>query len=134
MVKERQVTIGQFVRPNAPLMTLVKLDPIRLRLEVPERMAPWIRNGQIAEIGVEAFEGRKFQGKVWRIAPVVDQTKRTFVVEALIANPKGELRSRSVCPGSGSYRQIGADRGGSFPRGELCFGIEQSVCGGARLD
>lgn len=95
MVKDRQVTIGQFVRPNAPLMTLVKLDPIRLRLEVPERMAPWIRNGQIAEIGVEAFEGRKFQGKVWRIAPVVDQTKRTFVVEALIANPKGELKAGS---------------------------------------
>ena len=44
-VKERQVTLGQYVRPNTPLFTLVKTDPIRLRLEVPERMAPWIKNG-----------------------------------------------------------------------------------------
>ena len=49
-VKERQVTPGQYVRPNTPLFTLVKTDPIRLRLEVPERMAPWIKTGQIAEV------------------------------------------------------------------------------------
>ncbi|MBL8230066.1 MAG: efflux RND transporter periplasmic adaptor subunit [Bryobacterales bacterium] len=94
-VKERQVAVGQYVRPNAPLFTLVKTDPIRLRLEVPERMAPWIKNGQVAEVGVEAFAGRKFSGKIWRIAPTVDQTKRTFVVEALIANPAGELKAGS---------------------------------------
>ena len=44
-VKERQVTPGQYVRANTPLFTLVKTDPIRLRLEIPERMAPWIKNG-----------------------------------------------------------------------------------------
>ena len=43
-VKDRQVSVGQYVRPNAPLFTLVKPDPIRLRLEVPERMAPWVKN------------------------------------------------------------------------------------------
>lgn len=94
-IKERQVAVGQYVRPNAPLFTLVKTDPIRLRLEVPERMAPWIKNGQVAEVGVEAFADRKFTGKIWRIAPTVDQTKRTFVVEALIANPAGELKAGS---------------------------------------
>ena len=45
-VKERQVTPGQVVRANTPLYTIVKIDPIRLRLEVPERLAPWIRNGK----------------------------------------------------------------------------------------
>ena len=94
-IKDRQVTVGQFVRPNTPLFTLVKIDPIRLRIEVPERMAPWIKVGQMAEISVEAFEGRNFDGKVWRISPTVDQTKRTFVVEALIQNPKNELKPGS---------------------------------------
>ncbi len=94
-VKDRQVTVGLYVRPNTPLLTLVKTDPIRLRLDVPERMAPWIREGQIAEIGVEAFQDRKFQGKVSRISPTVDQSKRTFVVEALIANPSGALKAGS---------------------------------------
>lgn len=108
LVKERQVTVGLYVRPNAPLMTLVKTDPIRLRLEIPERMAPWIRNGQIADVGVEAYEKRRFTGKVWRISPTVDQSKRTFVVEALIANPRGELKpgsyARAVLPTDKSDR------------------------------
>jgi RND family efflux transporter MFP subunit len=99
-VKERTITPGAFVRPNTPLFTLVKTDPLRLRLEVPERMAPWIRVGQMAEVSVEAFENRKFDGKVWRISPTVDQTKRTFVVEALIANPAAELKPGSYARAS----------------------------------
>jgi RND family efflux transporter MFP subunit len=44
---------------------------------------------------MEAFGDRKFQGKVWRISPTVDQSKRTFIVEALINNPAGELKPGS---------------------------------------
>ena len=99
-VKERTITPGTFVRPNTPLFTLVKTDPVRLRLEVPERMAPWIRVGQMAEVFVEAFENRKFDGKVWRISPTVEQTKRTFVVEALISNPRAELKPGSYARAS----------------------------------
>ena len=94
-VKERQVTVGQYVRPNTPLFILVKTDPIRLRIEVPERMAPWVREGQLAEVSVEAYPKRTFTGKVWRISPTVDQSKRTFIVEALIQNPAGELKPGS---------------------------------------
>ncbi|MFN0100534.1 MAG: efflux RND transporter periplasmic adaptor subunit [Bryobacteraceae bacterium] len=94
-VKERQVTVGQFLRANTPLFVLVKTDPIRLRVEIPERMAPWIKINQQVDISVEAFQGRKFQGKIWRISPTVDQNKRTFVAEVLVANEAGELKSGS---------------------------------------
>lgn len=104
-VKERQVSVGLYVRPNTPLLTLVKTDPIRLRLEVPERMAPWVKEGQMAEISLEAFEDRKFQGKLWRISPTVDQSKRTFVVEALIANPNAALK-----PGSYARARVPTNR------------------------
>ncbi len=104
-VKERQVSAGLFVRPNTPLLTLVKIDPIRLRLEVPERMAPWIKNGQMAQVGIEAFADRKFEGKIWRISPTVDQTKRSFVVEVLIDNPGGNLK-----PGSYARARVATDR------------------------
>jgi RND family efflux transporter MFP subunit len=104
-VKDRQVTAGQFVRLNTPLFTLVKIDPIRLRIEVPERMAPWVKVGQMAEVIVEAFQDRKFEAKVWRISPTVDQTKRTFVVEALIQNPKNELK-----PGSYARARLVTDK------------------------
>jgi RND family efflux transporter MFP subunit len=99
-VKERQVTPGQVVRANVPLYTIVKTDPIRLRLEIPERLAPWIKNGQMAEVTLEAYEDKKFQGRVWRISPTVDQSKRTFIVEALIDNPSGELKPGSYARAS----------------------------------
>jgi RND family efflux transporter MFP subunit len=94
-VKERVVTLGQYVRTNTPLLTLVKINPVRLRLEVPERMAPWIAVGQRVDVWVDAFGERKFTGKLWRIAPTVEQSKRTFVAEALIDNPAGELKAGS---------------------------------------
>lgn len=99
-VKDRQVTPGLYVRPNTPLFTIVKIDPIRLRLEIPERMAPWIKGGQTAAVTMEAFENRQFQGKIWRISPTVDQSKRTFVVEALIDNASGELKPGSYARAS----------------------------------
>ncbi len=104
-VKERQAVAGAYVRANSPLFTLVKIDPIRLRIEVPERMSPWVRPGQEVEVTVEAFADRKFTGKVWRISPTVDQTKRTFVVEALIQNPRNELK-----PGSYARARIQTEK------------------------
>lgn len=93
-VKERTVTVGQYVRVNTPLITLVKIDPIRLRLEIPERMATFVKEGQNVEVTLEAFP-ETFQGKIWRISPTVDQNKRTFVVEALIQNGSGKLKPGS---------------------------------------
>lgn len=104
-VKDRQAVVGAYVRANSPLFTLVKIDPIRLRVEVPERMAPWVKLGQRAEVIIEAFEGRKFEGKVSRISPTVDQTKRTFVVEALIQNANHELK-----PGSYARARLDTDK------------------------
>jgi RND family efflux transporter MFP subunit len=104
-LKDRQVNVGVYVRPNTPLLTIVKTDPLRLRLEIPERMAPWIRNDQKVELSVEAFPERSFTGRIWRISPAVDQSKRTFIVEALINNAKGELK-----PGGYAHARIPTDR------------------------
>jgi RND family efflux transporter MFP subunit len=104
-VKDRQVNVGVYVRPNTPLLTIVKIDPLRLRLEVPERMAPWIKNEQKVGVSVEAFPERTFTGRVWRISPTVDQSKRTFIVEALIDNGKSELK-----PGGYAHARVPTDR------------------------
>ena len=105
LVKERMVTVGQFTRANTPLLTLVKTDPIRLRVEIPEKMGPWVKPGQIAEILVEAYADRKFSGKIWRVSPTVDAAKRTFVVEALVPNPNNQLK-----PGSYAKARVPTDK------------------------
>jgi RND family efflux transporter MFP subunit len=59
----------------------------------------------VAEVSLEAFEGKIFLGKVWRISPTVDQSKRTFVVEALIDNPNAALK-----PGSYARAKLPTDK------------------------
>ena len=84
---------------------LVKIDPIRMRIEAPERMAPWVKTDQFADVSLEAFPNRTFRGKIWRISPTVEQSKRTFIVEALIENPNALLK-----PGSYAKARIHTDK------------------------
>ena len=91
-IRERQVEVGQYVKPQTPLFELVNIDQLRLRAEVPEKMSSWVKVGNTVEVRVEAHPGRVFTGKVSRISPAVDKEKRTFVIEALIPNGEGALR------------------------------------------
>lgn len=91
-VKERNVTAGQYLKVQTPLITIVNVDPIRVRLKIPEKMAGWIPVGQEVTVSVEAYPDRTFTGKIWRINPAVDQQTRTLDAEALVDNRQGLLK------------------------------------------
>lgn len=91
-VKERDVTVGQYLKVQTPVMSIVNADPVRVRLKVPEKMAAWVAVGQSATVDVEAYPQRAFTGKIWRINPSVDPQTRTFDAEALIENHEGLLK------------------------------------------
>ncbi|HJQ23267.1 MAG TPA: efflux RND transporter periplasmic adaptor subunit [Blastocatellia bacterium] len=91
-VKERSVTQGQYLKVQTPVMVIVNVDPLRVRLKVPEKMAAWVHEGQEVTVTVEAYADRIFKGKVTRINPSVDQQTRAFEVEALIENHENALK------------------------------------------
>jgi multidrug efflux pump subunit AcrA (membrane-fusion protein) len=91
-VKERSVTQGQYLKVQTPVMIIVNIDPLRVRLKVPEKLAAWVREGQEVTVAVEAYADRSFKGKVTRINPSVDQQTRSFEVEALIENHDNALK------------------------------------------
>ncbi|HEU4389802.1 MAG TPA: efflux RND transporter periplasmic adaptor subunit, partial [Blastocatellia bacterium] len=91
-IKERTVTPGQYLKVQTPVMIIVNVDPLRVRLKVPEKMAGWVKTGQVVTVSVEAYPERSFGGKVSRINPSVDQQTRSFEVEALIDNRDGALK------------------------------------------
>jgi len=91
-VKERPVTQGQYLKVQTPVMVIVNVDPMRVRLKVPEKMAAWVKSGQEVSVTVEAYPGRSFSGKITRINPSVDQQTRAFEVEALIDNKENLLK------------------------------------------
>lgn len=92
LVKERNVTQGQYLKVQTPVVVIVSVDPMRVRMKVPEKMASWVQVGQLVTIAVEAYPGRTFSGKLSRINPAVDQQTRAFEAEALIANHEGILK------------------------------------------
>jgi multidrug efflux pump subunit AcrA (membrane-fusion protein) len=91
-VKERSVTQGQYLKVQTPVMVIVNIDPLRVRLKVPEKMAAWVHEGQEVTVAVEAYADRAFKGKITRINPSVDQQTRAFEVEALIENHDNALK------------------------------------------
>jgi membrane fusion protein, multidrug efflux system len=91
-VKDRSVTIGQYVKVQSPVATILEEDPLRVRLAIPEKMAGWIAVGETFPFAVEAYPGRSFTGKISRIDPSVDSQTRTFQAEALVSNKDGVLK------------------------------------------
>jgi len=91
-VKERSVVTGQYLRVQTPVMVIVRVDPLRVRLKVPEKVAAWISIGQAVRVEVEAFPGKAFTGTVARMSPSVDAQTRTLEVEALLNNADGQLK------------------------------------------
>jgi multidrug efflux pump subunit AcrA (membrane-fusion protein) len=91
-VKQRLVTSGQYVKVQTPVMVIVDTDPLRVRLQVPEKLAGDVAVGQAVSVRVDAHPDRTFEGKVSRINPSVDPLTRSFEVEALLDNKEGALK------------------------------------------
>src|SRR5438128_10868375 len=104
-VAERLVSEGQFVQPQAPVMRIVRLHPLKLTAEVPEKFASWIETGREMAVKVDAFPRQVFTGRVVRIAPGVNLKSRAFAIEGEVPNPDGRLK-----PGTFARVQITTDR------------------------
>jgi len=91
-VKERVVSPGQYLKVQTPVMVIVSMDPLRVRLKIPETMAGLIQIGDRLLVTVDAYPNRAFSGKLSRINPSVDPQSRTFEVEALLENLEGLLK------------------------------------------
>jgi RND family efflux transporter MFP subunit len=91
-VKERTVTPGQYLRVQTPVMVIVSTDPLRARLQVPEKVAGSVVVGGPVAVRVESLPERVFEGKVSRMSPSVDTRTRSLEVEALIGNREGLLK------------------------------------------
>jgi HlyD family secretion protein len=91
-VERRLVNLGELVKAQMPVMAIVRLDPLKVIAEIPERMAPWIDSGRPVELQVDAYANRTFTGKVTRISPAVNTSTRAFPFEALVPNSDGALK------------------------------------------
>jgi RND family efflux transporter MFP subunit len=91
-VAERTADLGEYVSPQQKVVTIVRTNPLRIRIDIPEQAIPEVRVGQSVSITTSAWPDKNFNGRVARIAPNVSTTSRTLTVEAEIENSSGALK------------------------------------------
>ncbi len=91
-VSERIADLGEYVSPQQKVVTIVRTNPLRIRIDIPEQAIPEVKVGQSVSITTSAWPDKNFAGRVARIAPNVSATSRTLTVEAEIENSGGGLK------------------------------------------
>ncbi len=91
-VLDRPVDVGTYVSTTTKVATIVKTNPLWIRIDVPEQAVPQIKNGQSVSLATSSWPDRSFSGRVARISPNVSANSRTLTVEAEIDNGSGALK------------------------------------------
>lgn len=91
-VAERPADLGEYVSTSSKVATIVRTNPLRLRIDIPEQAISTIQPGQSVSIVTSAYADRAFAGRIARISPNVVATSRTLTVEAEVENGQGLLK------------------------------------------
>ena len=87
----RQIEVGQYLTPGAPIVTLTDLSTLYVNFTLPGRQRPEIKVGQQVEVRSDAFPGRAFDAKITTIEPQISADTRTMMVQATMQNPDDAL-------------------------------------------
>lgn len=97
VVQEKRASIGEYLAAGAPIVNVVRMDPLRLRAEVPERESRNVHVGLAVRVTLEG-DANVYTGKIARISPAISAQNRVLIVEAEVHN-NGQLRP-------GSYARV----------------------------
>jgi membrane fusion protein (multidrug efflux system) len=92
LVAERLVSTGDYVTKGLKVAVVVRVNPLRVQLTVPEQFVSAIAVGAPVNFEVDAYPTRQFTGKVRFISPALEANQRALTVEAVVANPDRELK------------------------------------------
>jgi RND family efflux transporter MFP subunit len=92
LVAERVATTGDYVTKGLKVAVVVRVNPLRVQLTVPEQFVSAIAVGAPVNFEVDAYPGRQFTGKIRYVSPALEANQRALTVEAVVANPDRELK------------------------------------------
>jgi RND family efflux transporter MFP subunit len=94
-VAERRAGLGEILSVGALLLELVRFDPLRVRLVIPEQDAGRVAIGQRVDLTLDSVRELSLTGSLLRLAPALDGASRTLWAELELENPSGALRPGS---------------------------------------
>jgi len=92
VVKEKRVTAGDYIRNGTNLISIIRIDRLKLVFSVPEKDVGSLREGQDIVFTVDSFPRREFRGSVKTLYPNIEEKTRSLQVEAQVANHDGSLK------------------------------------------
>ncbi len=91
-VGKRNLDPGAFVSSNAAIFSVVDIRVVRLVVNLVEKDLKRVQVGASAVAEVDAYPGETFNGRVARVAPVLDPATRTAEMEIELPNPSYRLK------------------------------------------
>ncbi len=89
VVGERFVHEGAMLTPNAPILSVLEINPLMAIIHITDKDYIRLETGQTALITTDALRDKTATGEVVRIAPLLKETSREARVEIEFANPEG---------------------------------------------
>ena len=109
VVTARNYDPGDLFNGQVPILTVMQINTLKVALSISEKYFPVVKNGMQAEVRVDMYPDKVYQGNVSLVYPAIDPATRTFTIEVTIPNQSGELRP------------------GMFSRTELRFGTHPGI-------
>jgi multidrug efflux pump subunit AcrA (membrane-fusion protein) len=91
-IAERPADLGEYVTTSSKIATIVRTNPLRVRIDIPEQLVSNIQVGQSVSVTVSAYPDRSFAGRVHHVSPSVTPNSRTLAVEAQVENNDNALK------------------------------------------
>lgn len=92
IVAQKHVSVGQYLKDNMAIVTLVKTNPMRLRVDVPETASGVVKVGTLLTFTTDAIPGKEFQAVVRELNPSLDAKSRSLTAEARFVASDSRLR------------------------------------------
>lgn len=93
VVVERTAVAGEAVAAGTPLFTLADLSTLWIEVSAPEDALLEMRSGQVVTASFAGLPGRTFTGKIFWVAPALDEKTRMLKALVEIDNRDGVLKS-----------------------------------------
>jgi membrane fusion protein (multidrug efflux system) len=105
----RLVNLGQYLDTGKPIVNLQSLDTVFVDFALPQHTLTNLAAGMLVRVTTDAYQGRRFEGRLTTISPALDQSTRSVGLQATLNNQGHSLRP------------------GMFARVEVVLPAEQSV-------
>ena len=88
----RQVNVGQYLNPGAPIAPLQSMDPIYVEFALPQQHFGSVAVGKKLRLRASGVTGAQFEGEITAVDSQINESSRNFTVQGTIKNPEQKLR------------------------------------------